>query len=144
MLALDFVSKNRHPQPPIIRYNGNVSDTDDMDLAAKVARGDTFYAYIGRPSCGDCNAFEPMLKRAKRLVPDLNTEGAENWMGFRPSIPDSKPVISPAPGSRNIYFAFGHGHFGLTLAAVTAKAVADMVAGRPTEFDITPFRADRF
>ena len=40
--------------------------------------------------------------------------------------------------------AFGHDHFGLTLGAVTGKAIADLVAGRKTDFDVAPFRADRF
>jgi D-amino-acid dehydrogenase len=54
------------------------------------------------------------------------------------------PVIGPAPGFANAYFAFGHGHLGVTSAAVTGAAIADLAAGRAPKFDLAPFRADRF
>jgi D-amino-acid dehydrogenase len=53
-------------------------------------------------------------------------------------------VIGPAPGIRNAWFAFGHGHLGLTMAAVTGRLVADLAAGRPAAIDLAPYRADRF
>lgn len=87
---------------------------------------------------------EPMIARAKTMVPGLDADGAEPWMGFRPSFPDSKPVIGRAPGSPNVLCAFGHGHFGLTLAAVTAEAIADLAAGRATKLDLAPFAPTRF
>ena len=65
-------------------------------------------------------------------------------MGFRPSMPDSLPVIGPVPGSDRAFLAFGHGHLGLTLAAVTGRMVADMLAGRDSEIAPAPYRADRF
>ena len=86
-----------------------------------------------------------MLGRmAQKFVPDLKLDDAEEWMGFRPSMPDSLPVIGAAPGSDRAFFAFGHGHLGLTLGAVTGRIVADLVAGRDSEIDRTPYRADRF
>ena len=87
---------------------------------------------------------EAMLRRVRRWLPDLNEAGGEPWMGFRPSMPDCKPVISPAPGQPGVFFAFGHGHMGLTLGAITGRSIADMVAGRETPVDMTPFSADRF
>ncbi|MGH6903114.1 MAG: NAD(P)/FAD-dependent oxidoreductase [Geminicoccaceae bacterium] len=83
-------------------------------------------------------------KHAKRLYPGLNTTDASYWMGHRPSLPDSLPVIGRAPRHANAYLAFGHGHIGLTTAAITGRAIADRVAGRPPPFDLEPFRADRF
>jgi D-amino-acid dehydrogenase len=85
-----------------------------------------------------------LLRHAKRFYPGLRTQRAERWMGFRPSLPDSKPVISGITGQPGIFLAFGHGHIGLTLAAVTGRAIADMAAGRQTVADMTPFRVDRF
>ncbi len=81
---------------------------------------------------------------AQKIVPGLNLEGAEEWMGFRPSMPDSLPVIGPVPGSGRALLAFGHGHLGLTLGAITGRIVADLVAGRDSGFDRSPYRADRF
>ena len=87
---------------------------------------------------------EVLLKHAIRYYPGLQTAEAERWMGPRPSFPDSKPVISGLKGEPGVLLAFGHGHIGLTLAAVTGRAIADMAAGRATVADMTPFRADRF
>ena len=85
-----------------------------------------------------------ILQQAKTLLPGLQDKGVERWMGHRPSMPDSLPVISPVPGRRNVFYAFGHGHLGLTLGAVTGSLIADMVSGREPSIDVTPFRADRF
>jgi D-amino-acid dehydrogenase len=53
-------------------------------------------------------------------------------------------VIGRSPRAPNVYFAFGHQHLGLTLAAVTGRLVADLAAGRPTDVDMRPYRVDRF
>lgn len=81
---------------------------------------------------------------AKKMLPDLKAETGEPWMGQRPSTPDSLPVIGKAPNVRSVYFAFGHGHLGLTMGAATGRIVADLVADRSTPIDITPFRISRF
>lgn len=85
-----------------------------------------------------------LLEHGKRLFPGLSDSGRERWMGRRPSIPDSLPVISASPHLDNVYFAFGHGHLGLTLAAVTGGMIADMATGVPTAIDPAPYRIDRF
>ena len=81
---------------------------------------------------------------ARQIVPGLNTEGGAEWMGHRPSMPDSLPVIGAVPGCDRAVLAFGHGHLGLTLAAVTGGLVADLVAGRGGALDLAPYRPDRF
>jgi len=81
---------------------------------------------------------------AAPFVPGINLEGAERWMGYRPSLPDSLPIIGRAPGRKDVYLAFGHGHLGLTMGAVTGKLVADLAAGRAPAIDLEPFRAERF
>ncbi|MDR3471049.1 MAG: FAD-binding oxidoreductase [Devosia sp.] len=85
-----------------------------------------------------------MRQKMRRYVPALPEEGGREWMGRRPSTPDSLPVIALHPGDRRIAFAFGHGHLGLTLSAVTARLVAGLLTDGPTaalqSFDIQRFQ----
>lgn len=69
---------------------------------------------------------------------------AEEWMGFRPTLPDSLPVIDRHPRHPRIHFAFGHQHLGLTQAAITAELVAARVAGETPAMDLSPYRVTRF
>ena len=85
-----------------------------------------------------------MIKHALRLFPSLNITGASYWMGHRPSMPDSLPVIGKSPIYENGYFAFGHGHIGLTVAAVTGKIIAELASSGKTSIDIKPFDSNRF
>ena len=85
-----------------------------------------------------------LLEGAKRLFPGLAHGSVEKWMGHRPSLPDSKPVIGRSPTVRNAYFAFGHGHVGLTGAPATAEIVAALIAGEAPAIDPRPFAAERF
>jgi len=85
-----------------------------------------------------------LLELGQQAVPALNTQGGREWMGFRPSMPDSMPVISLAPRHDNVALAFGHGHLGLTEAATTGRLVAEILSGVPAAIDIHPFRVDRF
>lgn len=92
----------------------------------------------------------PSLHRVARLIEGARAffpwlgEPDRSWMGLRPSIPDSLPVIGWSAGGPGVLHAFGHGHIGLTLAPVTAEIVADLVQGRRTHLDLSPYRADRF
>jgi glycine/D-amino acid oxidase-like deaminating enzyme len=67
-----------------------------------------------------------------------------SWMGPRPTLPDYLPGIGRAPGPHNLFYAVGHQHLGLTLAAVTADLIADLVIGRTPRFDVTAFDLRRF
>ncbi len=82
-------------------------------------------------------------RQARRLLPDAGAR-LSDWLGFRPSMPDSLPVIGPAPGRRGVWFNFGHGHLGLTMSAVSGRMIADMVAGRDPGIDPAPYSAGRF
>ena len=84
-----------------------------------------------------------MRTKMRRYVPSL-PEGGTEWMGRRPSTPDSLPVISLHPGESRIVHAFGHGHLGLTLSAVTARLVADLVAGAGNADALAPLSIQRF
>jgi D-amino-acid dehydrogenase len=85
-----------------------------------------------------------LQRQAERMFQGLDASRGEFWMGFRPSMPDSLPVIGPVPGDDRVHLAFGHGHLGVTFAAVTARLVADLMTGAKPIVDPAPYRADRF
>lgn len=87
---------------------------------------------------------EAMLRKAKAFLPDLKTEGGKQWMGFRPSLPDSLPAIGRSKASPNVVYAFGHGHLGLTQSAGTARLVADLLTDAPPAINLTAFSPQRF
>jgi D-amino-acid dehydrogenase len=68
----------------------------------------------------------------------------EPWLGSRPSTPDGLPVIGPAPRHRGLFFAFGHGHIGLSTGPITGRLVADLLLGRAPVVPVEPFSAERF
>lgn len=71
-------------------------------------------------------------------------ETGKLWMGFRPSLPDSLPVIGSASRNPNVLYAFGHGHYGMTQSTATAGLIADLIAGREPAIDLSPFSPRRF
>jgi D-amino-acid dehydrogenase len=85
-----------------------------------------------------------LLPLARVALPGLSDNVTREWMGYRPSTPDSLPVIGRSPRCPSVIYAFGHGHLGLTLGPITGRLVAAMVADRTAEFDLTPYRPDRF
>jgi D-amino-acid dehydrogenase len=108
-----------------VRVGGAV-ELGGLDLPPNMARADS------------------MLTRAKAFLPGLQTTGGTQWMGFRPSLPDSLPAIGRLSLQPNIICAFGHGHLGLTQSTATAELVADLLTDRPPAIDLTPFSPDRF
>ena len=87
---------------------------------------------------------EAMLKKAAMFMPGLRTEGGRQWMGFRPSLPDSLPAIGRSRPSPHIVYAFGHGHLGLTQSAATGTLVTELVTGAAPSLDLSPFSPQRF
>jgi D-amino-acid dehydrogenase len=87
---------------------------------------------------------DAMLKKAKAFLPDLQTNGGRQWMGFRPSLPDSLPAIGRSRVSGQIVYAFGHGHLGLTQSAGTARLVTDLLTDSRPSIDLAPFSPQRF
>ncbi|HEX5600371.1 MAG: FAD-dependent oxidoreductase [Pseudomonadota bacterium] len=85
-----------------------------------------------------------LLEQGKRMFPSLSGGEVSRWMGHRPCLPDSVPVIGPSPHVRNVYFAFGHGHLGLSTASTTGRLVAELVMGAKPFIDPAPYRIDRF
>ena len=85
-----------------------------------------------------------LLAMARKMLPTLDGANAVRWMGHRPGLPDSMPMIGPVPHWPNVWFCFGHGQIGLTTAAVSAKAMAETMAGLASSLDLSPFRVGRF
>lgn len=85
-----------------------------------------------------------LVKRAQEALPDLKAEQTSEWMGHRPALPDTVPVIGPSAKRRNVLYATGHGHLGLTYAATTSRLIADLVTGAKPAIDLKPYRVDRF
>ena len=87
---------------------------------------------------------DALLQHGRDLFPDLDTSKVTRWMGHRPCLPDSLPVIGRARAAGNAWLAFGHGHMGMCMAATTGREVAHLVAERKTQVDLSPFRPGRF
>jgi D-amino-acid dehydrogenase len=85
-----------------------------------------------------------LLAHAKALFPALEGSVERIWMGFRPSVPDSVPVVGPVPGRPGLFVAVGHGHYGMIGAPTTGRLVAELVSGRPPVIDPTPYGFARF
>ena len=96
----------------------------------------------------DWNRARLMLRQAHTMFPALPQAIPESrvkmWMGFRPSMPDSLPVLGPSTRYANAFHAFGHGHVGLAAGSMTGRAVASLVTGETPPLDLAPYRADRF
>jgi D-amino-acid dehydrogenase len=104
--------------------------------------GSVEMAGLGRAP--DWQRARKLVEHAKYAVPGLQAKNITEWMGHRPALPDTIPVISPSYKTAGLYFSTGHGHLGLTYAATNARLVADMVTGRTSPIDIHPFRVNRF
>ncbi len=85
-----------------------------------------------------------LVKKAAEFLPGFDPQGGTQWMGFRPSVPDSLPVIGRAKRADRVIYAFGHGHLGLTQSAGTAELVAALADGGVPEIALERFRPDRF
>jgi len=85
-----------------------------------------------------------LLPLDRVALPGLSEKVTREWMGYRPSTPDSLPVIGRSPRCPSVIYAFGHGHLGLTLGPITGRLVASVVAGRQAEIDLSPYRPGRF
>jgi len=84
-----------------------------------------------------------IIRCAKELLPELDKHEDE-WLGFRPTLPDFLPVIGPSQKNKNIVYAFGHHHLGWTLGAITGKVVSGIVAEENTNLNLAPYNSSRF
>ncbi|TXL64836.1 NAD(P)/FAD-dependent oxidoreductase [Zeimonas arvi] len=85
-----------------------------------------------------------LLRKGRELFPHLDASETTQWMGHRPCLPDSLPVIGRAPRAENAWLGFGHGHVGMCGGATTGREIAHLVAGRTPQVDLAPFSPLRF
>lgn len=113
-----------------------------MEMGLRIAGQTEFAGLDTEPNYARADILK---KQMQKLFPGIRETDATRWMGKRPSMPDSMPVIGPASKVPNVWYAFGHGHVGLCGGAPTGRVIADLIAGRtPSVTDVTPFRVTRF
>src|SRR6516162_6232994 len=127
------------------------ADADGKFVATPMETGLRFAGTVelaGLEAPPDWRRSRILLEQGRKMLPGLAASHPEErisvWMGHRPSLPDSLPIIGPSSASPDVVYAFGHGHVGMTAAPMTGKIVADLVAGRPPSIDIAPFAPGRF
>jgi D-amino-acid dehydrogenase len=100
--------------------------------------------FAGLTAAPDYRRVRSLLPAAKRMLPGLDNRETSVWMGRRPSLPDSLPVLGFSSRSKRVLYAFGHQHLGMTMAAITGLVMADVLAGRKPVVDPTPYGPGRF
>jgi D-amino-acid dehydrogenase len=127
------------------------ADADGKFVATPMDTGLRFAGTVelaGLAAPPDWRRARILLAQGRKMLPGLAASHPEEsismWMGHRPSLPDSLPVLGPSSATPDVVYAFGHGHVGMTAAPMTGKIVADLVAGRPPAIDIASFAAGRF
>jgi D-amino-acid dehydrogenase len=131
------------PRVPLLEAEGKWFATP-MNAGLRLAGTVEFAGLDAPPDWRRANA---LLDQLPHLLPQLSylpVGDADRWMGRRPSLPDSRPVIGRSPHFMNAVLAFGHAHVGLTSAAMTGRLVAQLLMGERPSIDLSPFAPDRF
>lgn len=136
MIAKPNVSLER----PMIFYESHTAATP-MDGGVRLAGTVEFAAPDAAP---DFRRSSMLYGIAKRYIPELADTDATPWVGTRPLMPDSLPAIGRAFKHRNLYYSFGHGHLGFTQAAISARAIGELVSDCAPTIDMSPFDLKRF
>ncbi|MEK9709418.1 MAG: FAD-binding oxidoreductase, partial [Alphaproteobacteria bacterium] len=132
---------------PGIELNNSIMDADgkyvasSMDAGIRIAGTAEFSGLDTAPNYARARRF---AKQARQLFPRINCDQPEEWMGARPSFPDSLPCLGEIPGLTGIVAAFGHSHYGLGMAPGTSTIIADCVTGRRPSADMAPYHIGRF
>ena len=84
-----------------------------------------------------------LINNAKYMLGDL-PEHEDEWLGFRPTLPDFLPVMGPSKNYKNIFYCFGHHHLGWTLGPISGKIIAGMIAKENTNLNLSPYSSKRF
>jgi glycine/D-amino acid oxidase-like deaminating enzyme len=112
-----------------------------LDVGLRIAGTVEFDSLESKPNYDRAHA---LMKNVPELLPGLEVSDSSMWMGHRPCMPDSLPVIDRSTRFRNVYYAFGNGHLGLTGSPMMADLVASLVVGSGPAIDLSPFRVSRF
>jgi D-hydroxyproline dehydrogenase len=84
-----------------------------------------------------------LINNAKYMLGDL-PKHADEWLGFRPTLPDYLPVMGPSKKYKNVFYCFGHHHLGWTLGPISGKIISGMIAEENTNLDLKPYSSLRF
>jgi len=131
------------PRVPLLEAEGKWFATP-MTAGLRLA-GTVEFAGLNAPP--EWRRAKALLDQLPNLLPQLSHSAvgdADRWMGRRPSLPDSRPVIGRSPRFANAVLAFGHAHVGLTSSAMTGRLVAQLLTGERPSIDLSPFAPDRF
>lgn len=131
---------NVHLGRPVLYANGGFVLTP-LESGLRIAGTIEISGLDPRPNFARADV---IARKAATILPGLDISEGTRWMGPRPFMPDSTPVIGPAPRHDNVVLALGHGQIGMTLGATTAKLVADLVSRRKPAIDLAPYRPGRF
>ena len=124
---------------PVIFSNRGFGITP-MEQGLRVVGTVEFGGLNNPPSKG---RIKNLINNAKYMMGDL-PEHEDEWLGFRPSLPDFLPVIGPSKNHKNIFYSFGHHHLGWTLGPISGKIIAGMIAKENTNLDLKPYSSLRF
>lgn len=124
-----------------ILHKGRGFSTSPMEMGLRFA-GTVEIAGLDAPP--NEQRGQALLSHARALYPNLKTDNYKLWLGFRPSFPDSLPVIDEAARLPGLYMACGHGHTGLTGGPMTGRLIAQLVSGAAPSLDMAPYRLSRF
>ncbi len=137
---LELLGATKQPSVPVMDAARKFI-ANPMDGALRLA-GVVEFGGLEAPASN--GPLEFLLRGAKAMLPGLEYDSKRTWMGHRPAPADSLPVIGPAPASRQVYFAYGHHHVGLTAGPYTGRIVAQHMMGLQQNIDIDAYRCDRF
>ena len=98
----------------------------------------------GLEAAPDYRRAKVTVRRAQTALPGLRCYDFTEWMGHRPALPDTVPILSASAKTRGVFYAVGHGHLGLTYAATTARLMGDLITGATPALDLHPYRVNRF
>jgi len=137
---LEFVNANIELKSPLMVAAGKFG-VNSMDGRLRCAGIVEFGGLEAEPSRAP---FELLMKHVRDIFPELEYDEVKEWMGHRPSTPDSLPLIGALDGVENVWAGFGHQHLGLTGGPKTGRWLAQMISGEKPNEDLSAFDPNRF
>ncbi len=131
---------------PSVKPNNPMMISDAKFVATPMDQGLRCAGIVEFGGLSDQKSKAPLKllrRKVAEIFPDLTSESDEEWLGFRPSLPDSLPMVGEI-GASGVYAAFGHQHVGLTGGAKTGRLVADLITGKTPNIDLRPYHPQRF
>lgn len=133
-------SNNLHLRHTVMAVEHNMM-VNPMHAGLRLAGSVEFAGLKAAPNYARADV---LLRHGREMFPHLDVSAVTQWMGHRPCLPDSLPVIGPVPAVDNAWCAFGHGHVGMCAGATTGREIAALISGQATNIDLAPFSPIRF